>query len=119
VTYPFGDQTPSTDVRGLRLAALHLASHALDNGPTALPEPEATESGLLVAAIPTAEQKFTDVLMGAARYMEFIDKQGSVSAHTVALEEIRDMITGPSSMLAGDSLLRLRSVVNAALGLGR
>lgn len=116
MSYPWGDQPPTTDDRGLRLAALHLATHTLDQ-PTAPPEPEATGSGLLVVSITPAEQRFTDVLAGAARYMEFIDRQGSVSAHTVALEEIRNLISEPG--FSSDSLLRLRSIINGAMGLGR
>lgn len=115
MTFPFSmESTP--DTRGLRLAALHLATHTLDQ-PAAPPEPETTGSGLLVVSTTPAEQRFTDVLAGAARYMEFIDRQGSVSAHTVALEEIRDLIAEPG--FSSDTLLRMRSIINGAMGGGQ
>lgn len=114
---PWGESPPgdADRDRAIRMACLHMAVHlAGAEGAGAFQEHPVGSSGLV-----TAVPRLDSVMDAAKRFHEFVETAPGISPHRVALEEIRDMLTGPDVMVQGEHLRQVRSVINGALGMGR
>lgn len=115
---PFGEAAaPDMQEKAVRMACVHLAAHIISEGAAPAITTEEGPAGLAIATDrSTPAQKITDVIDGAGKLLAFIEKAGSVSPHTVALETIREIVGGET--LPGEAAwcTQVRHVVNGALG---